>query len=556
MLVIEPTKGRELTPWSQINWTAVEANVRRLQGRIYRAAANHAHGKVKKLQKLMVRSRSAKLKAIRQVTQENSGKHTPGIDGVVCDTPQKRLELLNDGLRLKGYRPQPVKRHSIPKRNGGQRPLGIPTQKDRVMQAIGKLALEPEWESRFEANSYGFRPGRSTMDAITAIHTAMSRKNGSQWVLDADITGCFDHLDHTALLTRLPVFTTTIRRGLKAGVMEGGRPTTTEAGTPPGGVISPLLANIALDGMERLFDGEAPNGHPQRPSWKKGLNKGVSLIRYADDIVAIAPSREVLEQHVRPRLETFLAHRGLHLSEGKTRIGQSTDGFNFLGFEMRRFQRALLTQPQKEKIIGHYRAIKTFLDQHKQSPAVQVIRDLNPKIRGWSNYYRHCAAKRAFRKLDHLVWHALWRWAKRRHPNKSAQWVRPRYFRTVGNRHGVFAEKQAHILWHQDTPITRCPKVTGKSSPMNPDLKAYWEQREQWRQKVLTIKPQRKSMLHAQNFRCGLCKVPLYTGDPIDDHHRLPQYRGGDDHQENRMLVHRWCHQAHHQRHGYKAAGA
>jgi RNA-directed DNA polymerase len=167
--------------------------------------------------------------------------------------------------------------------------------------------------------------------------------------------------------------------------------------------LSPLLANIALDGMERLFDGEGPDGHPQRPSWKKGQHKGVSLIRYADDIVAIAPSREVREQHVRPRLETFLAHRGLHLSEAKTRIVQSTEGFNVLGVEMRRFQRALLTQPQKEKTLGHYRASKTFLDQHKQSPAVQVIRDLHPKIRGWRNYYRHCAAKRTFRKLDHLV---------------------------------------------------------------------------------------------------------------------------------------------------------
>jgi retron-type reverse transcriptase len=260
MLVIEPTKGRELTHWSQSNWTAVEANVRRLQGRLYRAAAHHEHGKVKNLQKLMVRSMSAKLKAIRQVTQENSGKHTPGIDGVVCDTPQKRLELLNDGLRLKGYRPQPVKRHYRPKRHGGQRPFGIPTQKDRVMQAMGKLALEPEWESRFEANSYGFRPGRSTMDAITAIHTAMSRKNGSQWVLDADITGCFDNLDHTTLLTRLPVFTTTIRRWLKAGVMEGGRPTTTEAGTPQGGVRTPLTKLQAF-----FFGGHFPREgiHPK-----------------------------------------------------------------------------------------------------------------------------------------------------------------------------------------------------------------------------------------------------------------------------------------------------
>ena len=236
-----------------------------------------------------------------------------------------------------------------------------------------------------------------------------------------------------------------------------------------GGVCSPLLANVALDGMERLFDAEEPNGHPKKPSWKKGLNKGISLIRYADDVVAIAPSREVLEQHVLPRRDTFLAHRGRHLSEGKTRIVQSTAGCNFLGFEIRRFQRALLTHPQKEKMIGHYQAIKTFLDQHKQSPAVQVIRDLTPKIRGWSNYYRHCAAKRAFRKLDHLVWHALWN-GQNAVTRTSQRNGSNMYFRTVGNRQGVFAEQQAQILWYQDTPITRCPKVRGKSSPMNPDL--------------------------------------------------------------------------------------
>jgi RNA-directed DNA polymerase len=217
MLVIEPTKGRELTHWSQITWTGVEANVRRLQSRIYRAAANGEHAKVKNLQKLMVRSVSAQLMAIRQVTQDNSGKHTPGVDGGACDTPQKRVELLNDGLSLKGYRPKPVKRHYIPKHSGGRRPLGIPTQKDRVMQALVKLALEPEWESRFEAHSYGFRPGRCTMDAITALHTCMSRQSGSQWALDADISGCFDHIDHATLLHRLPVFTTPIRHWLKAG---------------------------------------------------------------------------------------------------------------------------------------------------------------------------------------------------------------------------------------------------------------------------------------------------------------------------------------------------
>jgi RNA-directed DNA polymerase len=412
------------------------------------------------------------------------------------------------------------------------------------MQALVKLALEPAWESRFEANSYGFRPGRCTMDALTALHTCMSRQSGSQWARDADISGCFDHIAHAAWLQRLPVCPTTIRHWLKAGVVALGHYTPTEAGTPQGGVLSPLLANIALDGMEQLFDGEDTQGNPKRPSWKTGRNNGISLIRSADDLVAIAPSREGLEQHVLPTLAACLQGRGLQRSKAKTRMVQSTEGLNFLGFEIKRYKRALLTQPQKAKVYGHYRTIKAYLKQHRQSPAAQIIRGLNPHMRGWANSYRHCAAKRALRNMDHLVWHALWKWAKRRHPKKPAKWVHQRYFRTVGNRQGVFAEGKAQILWYQDTPILRMPKVKGKASPMNPDLKTSWAQRAQWRLKTLTIAKQRKSLLQAQDLRCGLCQTLFYDGDPLDDHHIKPKQQGGEERQENRMLVHQWCHHA------------
>ena len=230
--------------------------------------------KVKSLQKLLARATSTKLLAIRRVTQENQGKNTAGVDGVVCDTPEARLELLREGLRLKGYRPSPVRRVYIPKDNGKQRPLGIPTVKDRVMQAIVKAALEPEWEARFEANSYGFRPGRCTMDAIEAIHTTLNRKGSSRWILDADISGCFDNIGHGPLLARLPVFTTTIRRWLKAGVVELGRFSPTDTGSPQGGIISPLLANVALDGMERLFGCEWPDGRPRPPPTARASTRG------------------------------------------------------------------------------------------------------------------------------------------------------------------------------------------------------------------------------------------------------------------------------------------
>ncbi len=556
MLIIEPTHGQELTHWSQINWSAVEATVRRLPGRLYRAAADGQAAKVKTLQKLLVRSMSAKLKAIRQVTQENGGKHTPGVDGVVCDTPEARWELLKDGLGFKGYRPKPVRRVYIPKSNGQKRPLGIPTVKDRCMQALVKLALEPEWESRFEANSYGFRPGRRTMDAITAIHTPLNRKDSSPWILDADITGCFDNIGHKAFLARLPVFTTPIRRWLKAGVVALGHYTDTTSGTPQGGVISPLLAHIALDGLERLFGAETASGKPLKPSSRRGLNYKISLIRAADDPVLSAPTREVLDHYVLPKIKAFLAQRGLQLNEVKTRMAPVTDGFHFLGFEIRRFKDKLLTWPQKDKVIGYLRDLKSYLRQHRQSPTGQVIRDLNSKIRGWANYYRFSAAKHTFSKVDQSVYWLLWRWAKRRHPNKPVEWVLKRYYRQVGNRQAVFSEGNAQLLWHQDTPITRFTKVTGKASPMNPDLKAYWEEHEKRRHARMTIQKQRRELLKRQQNSCGLCKVAFYEGDPVDDHHIRPRKAGGDHPLNHRMLVHRWCHHAYHQRHGYEAAEA
>ena len=279
----ERTEGHAPPTWADIRWHTVETHVRRLQERIYRATTHQAWRTVKNLQKLLVRATSTKLLAIRRITQENQGKHTAGIDGVVYDTPEARWHLFQEGLSLTGYRPRPVKRVCIPKQNGTQRPLGIPTGKDRVMQAIVKAALEPEWEARFEANSYGFRPGRCTMDAIEALHTTLSQPGSSPWILDADIRGCFDNLAHEPLLAKLPVFTATLRRCLKAGVVELGFFAPTATGTPQGGVASPLLANVALAGMERLFDAEWSDGRPKSPAFCKGLNKGVTVIRYADD---------------------------------------------------------------------------------------------------------------------------------------------------------------------------------------------------------------------------------------------------------------------------------
>lgn len=410
MAKAEQTDGREPMTWSDVDWTAAEAVVRRIQNRIFRAAKAGDGARVKNLQKLLVRSRSAKLLAIRQVTQRNAGRNTPGIDGVVCTTPEDRVTLLENGLELKGYKPKPVRRVYIPKagKPGRFRPLGIPTVKDRVMQAVVKLALEPEWETRFEANSYGFRPGRCAMDAVEAIYIALGQKGSSRWILDADISGCFDGIAHQPLLARLPTFTGTIKRWLKAGSIDMGTWSASEAGTPQGGIISPLAANVALDGMERLFGCEDRDGNPVKAVTKKGMDKSVVLIRYADDFLVTAPSKEILEQHVLPSIEAFLAERGLVLNREKTRIVSIDEGFNFLGFTARKFRNGkLLITPEKDKVLAHLRRIKAYLNQNKQAPAGKVVRDLAPVIRGWTLYYRHACSARTFQYADHRVWQML-----------------------------------------------------------------------------------------------------------------------------------------------------
>lgn len=550
----EQTSEQRQTTWSEIDWAAAEAVVKRLQGRIYRAAAAGRLGQVKNLQKLLVRSTSAKRLAVRRVAQQNAGRTTPGVDGVVCRTPESRTRL-TEGLSLRSYRPLPVRRVYIPKSDGKKRPLGIPTIRDRAQQMLVKLALEPEWETRFETNSYGFRPGRCTMDAIVALHATLAPASASGWLLDADISGCFDNIGHGPLLSRLPVFTTAIRRWLKAGTVELGTWNPTATGAPQGGPLSPLLANVALDGMERLFGAEDDQGRYVRPSGRRGLDHGISLIRYADDLVVTAPTREVLATYVVPKLTTFLGERGLKLSEAKTRIVHIDEGVDFLGFTVRRYRGVVLTTPQKAKLVRHLRAIGDYLRQHRQATPSQVIGDLAPLIRGWTNYYRHGASKHAFHWADHHVNAKLRRWAKRRHPTKTAAWLRSRYFDAKWN----FVDGRTRLARHDEVPVTRHAKVQGKRSPLNPDDRGYWELRRKRRLRETLRSPKRSALLRRQDCKCALCGVWFDPDEDIpliDEHHHTPRHQGGSDQLDNLQLVHRWCHHAHHARIGYRAAEA
>jgi RNA-directed DNA polymerase len=560
----EQTDGRSPMTWSDVDWAATEAVVRRLQDRIFRAAKAGDGARVKNLQKLLVRSRSAKLLAIRQVTQQNAGRNTPGIDGVVCRTPADRVTLLESGLKLQGYKPKPVRRVHVPKANGKVRPLGIPTIKDRVLQAVVKRALEPEWEPRFEANSYGFRPGRCTMDAIEAVFIALGQKGSSRWILDADIAGCFDGIAHGPLLEKLPTFTRTIEHWLKAGSVELGDWQESRAGTPQGGIISPLLMNVALDGMERLFGCEDHDGNPVKAVTKKGMNRSVVLIRYADDFLVTAPSKEILEQHVLPKTEAFLAERGLTLNQEKTRVVTIDEGFCFLGFEARKFRNGkLLIRPEKAKVLAHLRTIKAYLDANKQAPAGVVVRDLTPVIRGWAAYYRHACSADSFRYANHRVWRMLWQWALRRHPHKSKKWVMNRYFRRTKTRGWNFTDAvvpgAAMLPWHSDTKIIRHTKVKGRASPLDPDARAYWSERRRVRLEAHGLSKRRQELLRTQGYACAACGVPFDPDDDVammDVHHVMPRHRGGGDEMGNLRLLHRWCHHQHHQQVGYTTAEA
>jgi RNA-directed DNA polymerase len=553
-IFIEQTDERFISGWATIIWRAVEKNVRRLQERIYRATERQAWRQVRNLQKLLARSISNKLLAIRLVTQQNQGRKTPGVDGVVYDTPEKRWAFSQEKLSLKGYRPTAVKRVYIPKGEGKQRPLGIPTIKDRVMQAIVKAALEPEWEAKFEANSYGFRPGRRAMDAIEQLHSTLNKPGGSDWILDADLKGCFDNIAHEPLLAHIPVFTTTIRRWLKAGVVELGHYTETDSGTPQGGIISPLLANIALDGMERLFGGETQQGQPVRPSNKRGWKKGISLIRYADDFVVTAPSKQVIEQEVLPRLNHFLSQRGLSLNQTKTRIVHRQEGFNFLGFTIRRFGRKLLVKPQKEKVRAHLCHLKHILMTNRQATLEQIVQKLNPVIWGWANYYRHVVAKETLAYVEYHLWHLMWHWAKRRHPTKNTKWVKQHYYKQMGRRQMVFGNLNVTLRNPVSIPIIRYAKVIGRYSPYNPALRDYWTRRYQRQVDQQTNSRLKQTVLQQQDYQCGQCHLPFLPDDPIHFHHIVPRNNGGSDAPHNRVALHPYCHHQFHQRYGYRCS--
>jgi len=461
--------------WKSIDWMGLRQQVRRLQVRIAKAVQLGKYRRASALQWLLTHSRAARLLAVWRVTT-NPGAKTPGVDKVRWRTDRQKLQAA-DNLKRHRYKPQPLRRLYIPKKNGKLRPLSIPTLHDRAMQALHALALAPVAETGADPNSYGFREGRSCADALEHAHIVLSRKCSPQWVLEGDIRACFDQISHAWLLQHVLMDRQILRRWLKAGYWEKGQLYPTRAGTPQGGIISPILANIALDGMQTTL---------RQAVSRKGDK--VNFVRYADDFIVTGATQELLEQKVKPALTAFLSQRGLELSEQKTVITHIQKGFHFLGHTVRKFGDKLLTAPAKSSLHHLQDKIGLCIKSALALSQPALLRQLNPLIRGWAYYYRHGAAKRTFKRLDHFVHWQLWRWAKRRHPSKSATWKLRKYF-SAGPPKGSFGvrltrekgKRQALLLYTaSSTKIQRHTKIRGAANPYDPHYLRYFEQRRRF----------------------------------------------------------------------------
>jgi RNA-directed DNA polymerase len=468
--------------WHTINWGQVGKEVRRLQMRIAKAVREKRYGKVKALQWILTHSFFAKLLAVRRVTQ-NSGAKTPGVDGVLWKTPDQKIEAVKS-LQRRGYSPQPLRRIYIPKSRGnGQRPLSIPPMRCRAMQALHLLALEPVAEMRADKNAYGFRPKRSTADAIGQCFTTLAQKSSASWILEGDIRACFDSLSGTWLEENIPMDKALLTKWLQAGYIEEKTLHPTFDGVPQGSVISPCILVLALSGLEEALK-----------SVVSRRNDKVHVISYADDFVITGSSKEVLENKVMPIVVSFLKERGLELSETKTKITHIDDGFDFLGFNVRKYKGKLLIKPAKKNVKSFLDTIRKLIKSNATVVTEALISQLNPKIRGWANYYRHVVAKETFAHVDTAIFEAILRWVKRRHPNKSFKWMRKKYFRTQGLRNWIFSTPIVNekgkstfldLFSIVRVPIHRHVKIRAEATPYDPQFTEYFLRRKAIERKAI-----------------------------------------------------------------------
>lgn len=538
-----PAFSHQNDGWHTLDWKLCHRTVKKLQVRIAKATQRKNWRQVKQLQRMLVKSFSARALAVRKVT-ENRGKKTPGVDGAIWNTPQLKWEAIHN-LSRKGYKPMPLRRVHIPKANGKTRPLGIPIMRDRAMQALYLLALEPVSETTADRNSYGFRPHRACADAIEQCFVNLSRKSSAQWVLEGDIKGCFDHISHEWLIAHVPMDKAILKKWLKAGFMESGSWNPTVAGTPQGGIISPVLANMALDGLDEVLE-----SHFGRKNTKASYKTKVNYVRYADDFIITGISQELLENEVLPLVEAFMAERGLALSKEKTLITHIERGFDFLGQNVRKYNGKMLIKPSKKNVQTLLNNIRDYLNSNKMAPAQAIIAKLNPMIRGWCNYHRWICASETFKYVDYRIWKMLWKWCRRIHSNRRKRWIKNKYFKTVGERNWVFsAPKQKgeegyyRLFYAARVKIDKYVKIRATANCYLPEDEQYFERLKMQRlKKSLAGNMKLWKIVERQNFQCAVCQQTFNSEDEWDIHHIIRRVDGGSDDSSNLMMLHVNCH--------------
>ncbi|MDE6455510.1 MAG: group II intron reverse transcriptase/maturase [Dysosmobacter sp.] len=523
--------------WKSIDWKKAEAEVSRLQARIAKATQEKKWNTVKRLQYLLTHSYCAKALAVRKVTT-NKGKKTPGIDKELWSTPAAKMcGVLT--LTDRNYKAKPLHRVFIEKPGKKKkRPLGIPCMYDRAMQALYALALAPVAETLADTKSYGFRKGRCAQDACEHIFKTLSHAQSPQWVLEGDIKGCFDHISHDWLIEHIPIDKSVLKQFLKAGFIFRDELFPTDEGTPQGGVISPILANMTLDGMQKVLSDRFHTNRLGKVDLRFKNAHKVNLVRYADDFIVTAATKEIAEE-AKEIIRDFLQTRGLELSEEKTLISHIDDGFDMLGWTFRKFKGKLIVKPSKKSIKALNASLhETVLERGKAWKQADLIRVLNRQLRGWANYHQSVCAKDAFSRADHILYEMLWRWAKRRHPKKSRRWVTSNYWHSKGMRNWVFKTETAELMRLGEVPIIRHTKVRMDA---NPYLDTEYFTYRKFQHGMKRLSGRFKKVWRNQNGCCYHCGQPMEISDEREIFYKVPKSMGGKDEVQNMAYVHKHC---------------
>ena len=516
-LLLQASFGLEAVTWTSINWSACHRRVRSLQRRIVQAVQAGAWRKVKRLNYLLVNSFSALALAVKRVT-ENKGRKTPGVDGEIWDTPELKAQAVQRLADVQGYQPRPLKRKYIAKKNGKRRPLSIPVMEDRGRQAVHLQALSPIAETQADHNSYGFRVKRRCADAIDQCFKILRQKTSANGILEGDIKGFFDYLSFQWIEQNIPMDKRILSKWLRSSYREDETYHPTTQGVPQGGLVSPVIGNLALDGMEQLVKGKSER-------FRRRHN--IHFVRYADDFIVTANNREVLEDLI-PEREAFLAVRGVSLSKEKTKITPINKGFDFLGQTIRKHPRPngkpakLQITPSKASFQDIKETIRAICKSHKGATPDKLINKLNPVLRGWANYHRHIICIERFSKVDSFVWGRVYRWCKRRHPDKTGRWIAKRYF---------LHDKRSG--WHFTDPATgnslikiaekvkqqRHIKIKGAANPFDPQWDDYFQNRDRKHSRANTTGF--KARIYAvQDGLCPACQQMITDDEDLILHHR------------------------------------